>query len=413
MKTIAIIAEFNPFHNGHHYLLHAAKATTGADYCLVVMSGNFVQRGAPAITPQHLRAQMALLNGADLVLELPVCYAVGSAEFFARGAVGLLNRLGVTDWLFFGSECGDINALAAAAAAVSNETAYHQSRLRQGLKQGLSFPAARQKAFDLPPELFNSPNNILGIEYCKALYQQHSGIIPLTVRRKGGGYHDVQLSSARIPEDISSLNDGGHYSSASAIRCHLNAGGSPAELGRHLPDNILPLLSGSGLIDEEDFSLLLHYKLLCGAADGFTEYLDVTGELSDKIKKQLYSFTSYRDFIGRLKSRDMTFTRLSRCLTHILLDVRRDDLAAYREEHVFYARILGFRQDAGPLLHAIKQHASVPLLSKLADAPALLSPLGLMMFNQDLRAAHIYNAVYAAKYGLPPTHEYTRPIVRI
>ncbi len=430
MKTLGIIAEFNPFHNGHRYLIEEAKKATSADYCIIVMSGNFVQRGAPAMTDKYARAQMALLNGADLVLELPVCYATGSAEYFAQGAVALLDKLGVTKALAFGSECGEIEPLTEAARLLVREYPDFQALLRKNLKNGLSFPAARSKSLTqinatgaaaLPPGLFESPNNILAIEYCKALRQRNSPIAPMTIRRKGAGYHDAYIDGD---------SPGETFTSATALRNSLETGGAAEIIARSVPPNILPLFSclkpGQTPVSEEDFSLLLHYKLLMDASAGYMKYLDVSEALSDKIRKNLPAYTGYRSFIQTLKSKDLTYSRISRCLLHILLDITAADLVRHEaDDIIYYARMLGFRKDAGELLHAIKLRSSVPLLAKLADAPALLTSAqladapdytrqnGLAMLSKDIQAAHIYDIIYSAKYGTPHGNEYTRGIITV
>ena len=185
MKTVGIIAEYNPFHNGHAYQIAMAKKITSADYCIVVMSGDFVQRGTPAIMDKYIRAHSALESGADLVLELPVYYAASSAEYFASGAVALLDKLGVTDTLCFGSECGDIAVLSALAEALLDETPQFKKVLKQQIKSGASYPQARNHALSVTaPHLtgslhvLQSPNNILGLEYIKALKKRQSRIQP-------------------------------------------------------------------------------------------------------------------------------------------------------------------------------------------------------------------------------------------
>ncbi len=409
MKTVGIIAEFNPFHNGHKYLIEEARKITGADYCIVVMSGDFVQRGGPAMIDKYTRAHMALLNGADLVLELPVCYATGSAEFFAQGAVALLDKIGGTDTLVFGSECGDTHSLLEAARFLSAENPSYKTHLQNNLKSGLSFPAARlqaalgEKETAFSPEILDSPNNILGIEYCKALLLRNSTICPQTIRRIGAGYHDTGLPANT-------------FSSASAIRRSLNTAAGRKELEAYVPADVLSLLAHlspeNPPIQENDFSLLLQYKLLTEAAEYYTRFWDVSRDLSDKIGKHLPSFTSYDAFCHTLKSKNITFSRISRCLVHILLDISNEEMTAYRnEDWIFYARILGFRKASGELLHAIKQNSSIPLLSKLADAALYLTATGERMLQKDIQAAHIYNAVFSAKYNVPPANEYTRQLV--
>lgn len=227
MKVTGIIAEYNPFHNGHKYHIEKAKELTGADYVIVVMSGNFTQRGIPAFTDKYTRTRMALSCGADLVLELPLYYAAGSAEYFATGAVSLLDRLGVVDSLCFGSECGNIDALMHVASVLYNEPDSYKKLLQDALKSGQNYPAARHNALlqylSMQPserdavngnaidcdtvacaaitdvtdyeQILSSPNNILGIEYCKALLKLNSSITPYTIRREGGGYNDDTLSA--------------------------------------------------------------------------------------------------------------------------------------------------------------------------------------------------------------------------
>jgi predicted nucleotidyltransferase len=204
MKTIGIVAEYNPFHNGHLYQLQASRGQTGADCAVVVMSGNYTQRGEPAIVDKWARAEMALHSGADLVIELPVAYAMGSAEYFAYGAVKLLDSLNAVNMICFGSEAGSIEKLSAAAAILADEPESYKSYLKDYLSKGLSFPAARQKAIssyckntygkDDLSSLLKSPNNILGIEYLKALRRLKSNIVPMTIERVGNEYNQAELT---------------------------------------------------------------------------------------------------------------------------------------------------------------------------------------------------------------------------
>lgn len=199
MKIVGIIAEYNPFHNGHQYHIDQALQKTGADAAIVLMSGDFVQRGAPAIAPKHLRAKAALLGGASLILELPVLFSCGSAELFARGAVSIFNSLGCISYLCFGSECGDIKKLNRLARILSEEPEVYRQLLQDELRKGRPFPQARQtalSAYTKDPslaEILSSPNNTLGIEYLKALRYFKSPIQPFAIPREGSGYHDTAL----------------------------------------------------------------------------------------------------------------------------------------------------------------------------------------------------------------------------
>ena len=222
MKIVGLITEYNPFHNGHLYHLEQALDIAGADAAIAVMSGNYVQRGAPAIMPKRLRTKVALEAGVSIVLELPVCWATGSAEYFAAGAVSLLERLGCVDAICFGSECGDFSLLDEIAKVTADEPQEYQFSLQEGLRNGMSFPLARQMALkayfkdDRLDLILEQPNNILGIEYLKALHRNNSPMKAYTIQRKVSGYHDTQLSES--------------CSSASAIRRLLEFAGNSIHL---------------------------------------------------------------------------------------------------------------------------------------------------------------------------------------
>ncbi len=420
MKTVGIIAEYNPFHNGHTYHIAKAKEITGADYCIVVMSGNFVQRGAPAITDKYTRAETALLNGADLVLELPVCYALSSAEYFASGAVALLDKLVVTDTLCFGSECGDLSILSEFARKLSNEDEQFKQVINRHLKRGLTYPNARNIALETcAPHLnahlnvLTTPNNILAIEYCKALYRRGSRIQPYTLHRAGASYHDASLSSS--------------YCSALAIREAISCSGLLSS-GSGQFDDIRSLMPQSAyeLLAEQyqktfpilpdDFSLPLHYRLLSEQSAGYTDYADIDSSLSARISKKLPSYRSFTDFCELLKTKNRTYTHISRSLMHIYLGICKEDFETYQsEDYIYYARMLGFRKGAEPLLTAVKSHSSIPLLSKLADADTLLTGNGQKMLAKDIYAGHLYQSVVQHKfpdYASADT-EYTKQIRKV
>lgn len=450
MKTAAVIAEYNPFHNGHQYQLEETRKETGADFLLVVMSGNFVQRGAPAIVNKYARTKTALLGGADVVIELPALYALSSAEFFAGGAVTLLNRLNVVDFLSFGSESGNIALLERCARILAEKEAELNSAIMPLLKNGVSYPAAREQALapavsglssafasDISPEtltgLLGSPNNILGLEYCKALFSLRSNIRPFTLKRTDRGYHDTLLSPCNIsgpgadgncvsiPEPASgsaaaawTASDSASGSapglaSASAIRKAMSR--CPEAVRNYVPEITFPFLTENFVpVTEDSFSHLLHYKLLADAPLGFSEYLDCTPDLSDKICKNLPSYTGFTDFCGLLKSRELTYTRISRVLMHILLDIKTPEAfkspLADRKLFVPYARLLGFRQGSEPLLAEIKRNSNVPLLSKMADARFLLDERALTLLMQDVYCASVYESAVTCATGRPVPNEW-------
>ena len=401
MKIVGLIAEYNPFHNGHQYHIEKAKKLTGADAVIVVMSGNFVQRGAPAIMPKHLRTQMALYVGASLVLELPICYATGTAEQFAYGAVSILNNLGCVDAICFGSECGDIAALNELAEILCNEPDEYKETLQEHLRNGLSFPLARQKAIEeiYPSQDFSDilekPNNILGIEYLKALYRLNSNIKPYTIQRVSSQYHDVDLQE--------------QFSSATALRQTI-LNGDFTNLKRQVPSDCTTLLEAHYQtrypIYINDFSLLLKYRLLNETKTSLNEYADVSEDLANRVCNQLNNFVSFEQFCELLKTKEITYSRISRALLHVLLGIKKTDYT-----DIQYARVLGFRKDDSDVLTEIKNLATIPLLTKLT-ATKELSDSAVQMLEQDIYTSNLYESIVTDKFKTSFINEYEHAIVR-
>lgn len=416
MKITGLIAEYNPFHNGHQYHIEKARQMTNADAVIVVMSGNFVQRGVPAIMPKHLRARAAFMCGADLVIELPVCYATASAEIFAMGAVSLLKQLGCVDAICFGSECGDIEILKKLSKFFAEEPYLYQEHLQSYLRAGNNFPLARQKAIidffqgdcvqtdflqtDALKTIMESPNNILGMEYIKALYKLNSSIEPFTIQRMESDYHDIELRQT--------------YSSASAIRKSLAGNNSPNSLEQHIPASSVPLFTEHYLkrypIYTDDLSLLLKFKLLNETKSSLVQYLDVSTELANRILNMRNQFISFEQFCNALKTKEITYARISRALLHILLNIKKEDylFSGYHG----YIHVLGFRKDSTQVLSEIKQHASLPLLTKLCSTDSLTSR-GLQMLNTDIFASDLYESIITEKFKTPFINEYEHQIIRI
>lgn len=420
MKTVGIIAEYNPFHNGHLYQLKKAKEITGADFAVVVMSGDFTQRGTPAVFDKYTRCRLSLLAGADLCIELPVVFATASAELFAKGAVSLLSALGV-DALCFGSECGEIAPLREIASLLFAEPPAYKEALNKALKEGLSFPSARAAAVRkcahagslsgmdaAASDVLASPNNILGIEYLKALLAlekngQHAPV-PYTIKREGDGYLSHTLSEES-------------FCSAMALRKGIVE--ENPDLLRYVPESIRQEFADTcqtkSFLFADDFSGMLFYKLLSEKDTGYDAYLDVSSDLSDKIRKNLASFTTFSAFCeNSLKSKDITLTRVYRSLLHILLSIKKEDLPAAAP----YARILGFREASFEVFGCLSKE-NVPLLSRLKDASSLLSPEALSCLSKDIFAAHLYEHVrmqhmlHMQKDDCPFVSEYSRPVIRI
>lgn len=406
MNVTGIIAEYNPFHNGHLYQIEEIKRS-GADYIIIVMSGDFLQRGTPAILDKWTRAHMALSAGADLVIELPAVFATASAQYFARGGVSVLDKLGVVNTLSFGCETADLSLLKECASYLWKEPASYRDKLQALLKEGCSFPKAREEALTsaLGSEaaaFVSSPNNILALEYCIALLERNSSIQPMPILRKGSGYHEKDLSGSCLP-------------SATAIRGQLASDFSLKELQKHLPPSVASILKENHeklLLSEDSLSLLLKYKLL-SKSNVLDTYADVTPDLADKICKNLNQYQNISQFMDLLKSKDLTHTRINRALTHILLDITQDMYTDVKtNDYASYARVLGFHKRALPLLSEIGKHSSIPLITKLADAHKQLSDHNYALLEHDIFCSHVYESVIADKTDHPFQNEFTRQILR-
>ena len=403
MKIAGIIAEYNPFHTGHAYHIQKTRELTGADYIVVVLSGDFVQRGAPALYSKHLRTRMALLGGADLVFELPSTHSCESAEFFAQNAVRLLDALGCVDVLSFGSESGTIEPFLKLGSFLSAETPEYRNLLKEYLKRGESFPKARSLTLqellsDADTGTFlQTPNNILGVEYCKALCRQNSLIRPLTVKREGNGYHDDSLN--------------GEFPSASAIRAlwkSANCKMSDTAVSSCFPPAISALLSQTftcpQFLDEEDFSPYLRWLLFSSDKAQLTSYQDVTPDFVQRLFHTRGSYESWGQYAALLKTRELTYSRICRMLMHCLLQISHVPVLSY-------ARLLGFRRQAAPVLSEFKKHSSIPVITKAADAASLLSDETAAVFSKNVEISNLYEAVWCEKYHTPFVHEYRKPLV--
>ena len=417
MKTVGIIAEFNPFHNGHKFLIEESKKRTGADYCIVVMSGDFVQRGAPAITDKFTRAKSALSSGADLVLELPSYYSLGSAEYFASGAVSLLNKLGVVDHLCFGSESDNVDILSDIADILNNESDSFKRNIKENTKNGISYASARENAVfselsAINPTLCDSdkeaeikkaltlPNSILAIEYLRALKRSGNKITPVMIKRIGEDYHSNELTD---------------YSSATAIRNSIvkDADGKltlPDSVKNAMPGTSFDLLNkklqNSEYVKEDILNTLLYYKLLQNK-DDYTAFLDVNESLSNKIGKNIDKYETFEGFCDILKSKDLSYTRISRCLMHILLDIKADNMLKYKDDgFTSFIRILGQKKSSFPLLAEIGENSEIPVINRLKDAEKLLNPLSMQLFRENLASSQVYNLLFSgekiSEFSLPP-----------
>lgn len=463
MRTVGIIAEYNPFHTGHAYHLERAKEMAGADFALVVMSPDFVQRGEPAVFDKYTRTRMALAGGADLVLELPLRFATGSAEYFAQGALALLDGLGVVDALCFGAETDDPELFLGTARILEREPDEYIQILKQFLKTGMTFPQARMEALAIYTDAFSehtedsvkselfatidisasvrnkthlylhdndpgypnyrgsqdnyrtflsAPNNILGIEYCRALLRLDSPITALPVRREGSCYNSLSLdgtfcSATALRRELIHDSNALHRSCNSKNDYRISGTGqSPdsnvsAKTLRHIPESCRSLFVQAcrTACYPELFMPYLDEKLL--AQDCFTHILDITPDLSDRMSKKRFSCIgkSWRETVALLKTKQITEARIRRALLHLILDIRQDSVKQSAGQPMIpYARLLGFRTEAAPLLHEMKQNSSFPLISKNANAGKLLSENALRMWEQDIFASHLYRSAVARTY---------------
>ena len=408
-----IIAEYNPFHNGHAYHIEQARRLTQADYIIVIISGNFVQRGTPAIIDKYYRTRMTLQNGADAVFELPVCYATGSAEYFAEGAIALLTALGA-DCICFGSECGDISMIKEASSILLEEPPVFQQSLKNFLKNGLSFPQAREMALteylqynrssELPADnLLSQPNNILGIEYCKAIQKQNSHLIPYTITRQGHGYHDEEISSSQT-------------ASASGIRKLIFSDEHTELVHEQMPASAFSLLEEAYHkqypMQADDFSGMLGYRLLLQRDNGFTQFQDCSSELENRIRNHMPEYRSFSQFAECLHTKETTLARINRCLLHILLDMDAETIEDYRaNNYVYYGRLLGFCKHNARLLTELNQRTNIPILSSLGKADQTLCQRGRNMLRQDLLSANIYELAIHERYHTFMIGEYRKLIV--
>lgn len=371
MNVVGIIAEYNPFHEGHAYQIQKAKEQCGAEFAVVVMNGDFVQRGEPAIFDKYTRTKEALLGGADLIFELPVRFGLSSAGDFAMGGVLALNALPFVTHLCFGTETGDLTPLLQAATFLCDEPDSYRTRVKHFAKQGILYPKARSLALaaesGLPTETWDSPNNILGLEYCVALQKLHSKIKPFTIRREGQGYHD---------NDTPALSD---FPSATFLRKQIRKAGEKENLSL------------------SDFSSLIGYSLL--TAKDLCRIKDITPDLSDRIRNELPKYREINEFVKTIKNPSLTTGRIKRSFFQCLFDIEKE------EPVMPYLRVLGMKKEASSLLSQ-KENASCQILTKLAFDVPKMDDTAKKLFAKDLLASDLYRQVFCHKYNQTLPNEY-------
>lgn len=416
MKAVGLVTEYNPFHNGHLYHLNKAMELTGADISVAVMSGDFVQRGEPAVLDKYTRTSMALNSGVNLVVELPVNYAVSSAESFAAGALKVLDYI-KADSIAFGSESGDIERLSKLAHILCDNEDTLYKEISKYTANGISYAAARQKVVEKltdkdTAEMLTSSNNILAVEYLKAIIKNNYAIKPYTVQRQGDSYNDTDIRS--------------EYASATALRENLKAD----NISEYIPVKAgLILSSNTNYIYPDDITEVLFTRLLDILfasnydknvfIENVMQYPDVSKEIAGRLYKSAMDMItrtvpqrseskdnwafSFGSLCEHIKTKEVPLSRIKRALVRITLGLDKKHMEKYANEP--YIRVLGFDKKGQEYLSYIRKTVEVPLITKTADYKEILL--------DDIHAANIYNMIVAGKYGVKELGDYVRGPVRV
>ena len=407
-KVLGIIAEYNPFHNGHLLHLTKSKEETGAEYSICIMSGNFVQRGNTSIVNKWVKTEMALKSGIDLVLELPTVYSISSAENFAEGAIKLLNSLKIVDTVSFGSENSDIDILNRFSGILYEEPKQYVEFLNEELKKGLSFPKARENAILLYlndqkySNILNQPNNTLAIEYLKALKKYKSHIMPITIKREKAFYN----SNCIVDE----------YASATAIR-NMIVNNQFNDIRKVMPRLAYDLLmqeieNNQYVIDISKFEKEILYSIRRLSTADLKKFPEVNEGLENAIKNAANSCNTLAELINIIKTKRYTQTRIQRILLYILLNITKKDMYISRKT-VPYARILGYSQKGKVLISEIyKANPKIALITSVKNFfDSSNNKTYKHMLNKDVLATNIYTLAY--KNDSVANLDYTKKIVTI
>ncbi|OLN21482.1 hypothetical protein BTO30_14720 [Domibacillus antri] len=379
MNAAGIVVEYNPFHNGHLYHVNETKRQSNADVIIAVMSGSFLQRGEPALVDKWTRTKMALLNGVDIVVELPYAFSTQKAETFASGAIQILHHLKCQSFCF-GSEDGQIEPFLQTAARLDEHKEALDESVRLWMKKGSSYPAAQTLARDqifsghpLPLDL-SKPNNILGFHYVKANNKLSGPMQPMTIFRKGAGYHDQQAS--------------GSIASATAVRTLLL---DQKQADAFLPSSVQSILtehSQNGRIHSwEMYWPLLRYRLLSIQADELNTIYEIEEGIGPRLVEAAIKSSSFSSFMERVKTKRYTWTRLQRMMTHILTNTTKEEMDK-EASAVSFIRLLGMTQNGRAYIRSIKKEMTIPLLSRTAA--------GSDMLALDIKAARVYATLPSA-----------------
>lgn len=408
-KVLGIIAEYNPFHNGHLYHINESKKAVNADYVVAIISGNFVQRGDTSLVDKWSKAEMAIKNGADLVIELPLLYSISSAENFAEGGIKMLNSFNIVDYISFGSELCDVNTLNEFADVLFHEPKEFVSVLNHELSKGFSYPKARENALlmylnDIRKyaNILSSPNNILAIEYLKALKKYKSSIVPVSINRNKVDYNSTEIV------------DG--FASATAIR-KIAMTNDVWSLRQAMPKSSFDIMydclrSGKTVSSLAKFEKEIIYNLRKMSISEIANLPDVTEGLEYSIKNAANSCNTIDELISIVKSKRYTVTRLKRILVYCLLGITKKDMQDSRKVTP-YVRVLGFNDKGKELLSGIS-HAN-PKLDIVTSVKKYMetsnNKILKNMLAKDIFATDIYTLGY--DYDSSSNLDYTHPIVNL
>lgn len=409
-KVLGIIAEYNPFHNGHLYHVNESKKAVNADYTVAVISGNFVQRGDTSLVDKWSKAEMAIKNGVDLVIELPVIYSISSAENFAEGSIKLLNSLNIVDYISFGSELCDVNVLNEFAEVLYEEPKEFVSVLNHELSKGFSYPKARENALlmylnDIRKyaNILSSPNNILGIEYLKALKKYKSPIIPVSINRNKVDYNSTEIV------------DG--FASATAIR-KIALTNDVWSLRQAMPKTSFDIMyeclrAGKTVSSLAKFEKEIIYNLRRMSISEIANLPDVSEGLEYSIKNAANSCNTIDELVNIVKSKRYTTTRIKRILVYCLLGITKKDMQNSRKLNTPYVRVLGFNEKGKELLGGIC-HVN-PKLEVITSVKKFMetsnNKIAKSMLEKDIFATDIYTLGF--DYDSTSNLDYTHKMITL
>ena len=402
MKVLGVIAEYNPFHNGHKYHISQAINASGADFTVAVISGSFVQRGEPSFFEKHIRASLALQNGVDLVLELPALFSSAGAEYFAHGGVSALNALGIITHLSFGCENADLQNIKKIASTLLEEPPKVSATIKNTLKQGVSYPRAREialkEALGIPEGFISKPNNILAIEYLKSLFRLNSSIIPLPVSRIGSNYKDTTFTTDSIQHPVASS----YFASASAIRAYIYENfptnmmlSFSDTLSEYLPQNTLDELWTQlklGTIpsfNKLDAHILTYFRYANPSEIRKLPY--ISEGLENKLRTAAQKAVTSDEFFKLCTSARYPESRIRRIAASIFTGVTAELLEEGKAKGVPYIRVLGMGERGQILLKHIKKTASLPIVTKPAVLNKLVqTPFEISVAKSESRATDTF-----------------------